>query len=176
MAGNDSVNNYLNTLIFCIIAKAVTVGLLVLLITDLGWDFVFLIMTIELGLIAIVIYAMYTVYKMDKKIKAAKEKYATEKPKMDLCPDYFVRSVVSDETSSSGHTVCTNVYTSGDNRYTYTFPTTNQTVDLTTLNASQKNMQDMCANVDKVFDSSGISWTDMKARCGILDTYTTPSS
>ena len=172
---DDSINNYLNTLIFCIIAKAVTIGLLVLLITDLGWDFVYLIMTIELGLILIVIYAMYTVYKIDKKIKEAKEKYASEKPKLDLCPDYFVRTVESESNNSNGHTVCTNVYTSGNDRYTYTFPTTSNKVDLTTLNANQKNMQDLCTNVDKVFDPSGFSWTDLKARCGILDTYTTPT-
>lgn len=165
----DYINNYLNTLIFCIIAKAVSVGLLVLLITDLGWDFVFLIMTVELGLIIIVIYSMYTIYKIDKKIKQAYEDSLKEKPKIETCPDFYVRDVVSDETANNGHTICKNVYTSGDNRYTYRFPYSDN-IDLNAINTSAKTITDVCANNQHTYDT--ISWTDFKARCGILDTYT----
>ena len=166
---DDSINNYLNTLIFCIIAKAFTVGLLVLLITDLGWDFVFLIMTIEIGLVLIVFYALYTVYKIEKMLKKAKEDHEKEQPNISTCPDYYVRETIKDDSSANnGHIICKNVYDTSDKRYTYTFPMSD-TIDLTSLTKPHKTWNDMCNQNKTKYDN--ISWTDLKARCNILDTY-----
>lgn len=166
---DDSITNYLNTLIFCIIAKAFTVGLLVLLITDLGWDFVFLIMTIEIGLILIVTYAIYTVYKLEKLIKKAKEDLAKQVPNISTCPDFYVRDTIQDDSSPNNrHTICKNEYHSGDKRYSYKFAMSDP-IDLDSLNKQYKTMPDMCYNNQNTYDK--ISWTDLKARCNILDSY-----
>jgi hypothetical protein len=188
---SESIQSYINTLIFCIIAKAITVGLLVLLLTGWGWEMLYLILTVEIGMILIVAYAMYLIYKITKDIEEAKAAAAKQPPMLQVCPDYFVRSAYTKDnvpkgTSSStsscskestrvpqeGDVICDNTYTTSDGRFIYEFPL-QDTLDLDVIAGNSKTMNDMCAANTSTYDS--ISWTDMKSRCGILDSYTIPS-
>jgi hypothetical protein len=168
---NDAIKGYLNTLIFVIVAKACIVALLVTLIFDWGWSLSFLILTIVLGLSVIILYAILNIYKIEKAIKKAKEAQAKVVPQLDICPDYFVRSLNADQESPSyGNVLCEGKYTGESGRFTYDFtPSQPSTINLTAMTHPYKTMNDMCSGEQSNFN--GISWTDFKAKCGILDTY-----
>jgi len=168
---DDSIKNYLNTLIFVIIAKACIVGLLVLLIFDFGWNMSFLILTIVIGLTVIVTVALVDIYVIDKKIRAAQVAMAIAKPILDICPDYFVRTLNTDqESAANGNVLCAPQYSGSDGRYSYDFSQAFQgTMDLDAIKTPYKTMNDMCFGEQNNY--KGISWTDLKGKCGVLDTY-----
>lgn len=168
---DDSIKSYLNTLIFVIVAKACIVALLVFLIFDWGWSLSFAILTIVVGLSIIIVYAIYNIYKIEKKITSAKEAQAKVVPQQNICPDYFVRTLETNQESSIyGNVLCEGKYTGESGRFTFDFTASQpSSIDLTSLTTPYKTMNDMCSGEQTSFDN--ISWTDFKGKCGILDTY-----
>lgn len=167
MAADDSIKNHLNTLIFVIIAKAVIVALLVLLIFDWGYKMMYFIMTVVLGLTVIIFYCLYQIYLVDKRIALAKAEAAKAPPLLDVCPDFYVRAVHTD-ASNVDSINCTNVYKTNDGRFQYEF--LKNTINLDELKQDAKSMNDVCIKLGDEYNS--IAWTDLKAKCGILDTIT----
>jgi len=171
-----SIQNYLNTLIFVIIAKAISVALFVCIIFNWGWKLLYLISTIILGLICIIAYAMYNIYKIEKAVKKAQEDASKALPFLNTCPDYYVRSNANvpsgDGVTSNVHIVCNNTYTGSDNRYTYIMGAGagSSNIDLDAMTAQYKTMSELCSANANTYTNT--SWTDFKARCGVLDTYT----
>ena len=165
----DAVTSYLNTLIFCIIAKAVTLVLLILLLFDIGWAFSYLILTLEIGLVAIIVWTLYSVYKVQAAIDAAAAAAATAPAMLDTCPDYFVRTI--DATTKD--TICVPTYVTPDKKNTFQFTSNGTTVipnqDLTTMATGVKTMSSLCTAQQST--ANNFSWTDLKARCGWMDTY-----
>jgi len=165
----DAISGYLNTLIFCIIAKAITLFLLILLLFEIGWAFSFLILTIEIGLVAIIAFTLYKVYQFQKDIDDIAAKASTAAPFLDICPDYFVRSV--DE--SNNNIVCKSKYTTPDKKKEYTFTDTSSVAvpdkDMTKMVTDNKTFTALCTAQNS--EIVGFSWTDLKSRCGIQDTF-----
>jgi hypothetical protein len=162
----DAITNYINTLIFCIVAKVVTLLLLVLLLFDAAWNFSYLILTLEVGLIAIIAYTLYKVYAYQKAIDKAAAEAATAPPLLNSCPDYFLMSV-QDET---GNRVCSSTYTTGDGKNTYQFTSAGVDVpsqDMSRMTDATKAMSALCSAQQNTI--SGFAWTDLKSRCGFLD-------
>lgn len=162
---DDSIKNHLNTLIFVIIAKAIIVVLLVLLIFDWGYKMMYLIMTIVLGLTIIIFYCLYQIYLIDKRIALAKKEAAKAPPLLDVCPDFYVRTVETDENKVDTIN-CTNVYKTNDGRFEYEFIKEN--VNLDEIKKDTKTMNEVCSKLGE--DFNGIAWTDLKGKCSILDT------
>jgi hypothetical protein len=166
----DAVTGYLNTLIFCIIAKALTLFLLVLLLFDIGWVFSYLILTIEIGLVMIIAWTLYKVYKFQKSIDALAAAAATAPPFVDTCPDYFVKTV----SAETNDVVCQSKYDTTDKKNTYEFTGSGGTTgvpqqDMTQMTSSVKTFAAVCtAQQNNITD---FSWTDLKGRCGFMDTY-----
>jgi hypothetical protein len=166
MAKNTGVTSYLNTLIFCIVAKAVTIFLLGLLLFDVGKRMAYLILTVEIGLIAIIIYALVSINKYDNEMKKSRDAFMKAKPNIRVCPDYFTKYVSNstDPLEETPVTLCKGEYTTPDEnrRYTYKFDTS----DINIENDFGDTMEKVC---DTVLSTSGpyasIAWTDLKARC-----------
>jgi hypothetical protein len=154
-----------NTLIFCIVAKAVTVGLLILLLFDIGKSFSYMILTLILGMMVIIFLSLYGIYKKKKKEEKLKKEAVKAKPVLNNCPDYFVKS-----TNEESDIICKSVYPSIENElYRFTEVSTGPMVpdiNLSRMISSSKTMQEMCEK-NKY---ENISWTDLKARCQVLDT------
>lgn len=172
----DAITSYINTLIFVIIAKAVTLILLVALLNPTCWKFSYLIITIETGLVAIIAWTLYRIYKIQEAIDEAAKAAATAPAMLDRCPDYFVRSV----DASTKDQVCNNTYKTPDGKTTYTFTKTDGTTaistqNLTTMATGVKTMNNLCtsqqAGGSNANPIDAFSWTDLKARCGWMDSY-----
>ena len=166
---SDAISNYLNTLIFCIIAKAVTLLLLILLLFDIGMTFSYAIITVEIGLVAIIAYTLYKVYAFQAAIDAAAAAASTAPPFLNTCPDYFVRSIQPE----TGDQVCSSKYTTSDGKKTYEFTTgvggaAIADQDMSAMMQGNKAMSTLCNAQQNAV--SGFSWTDLKSRCGFLDT------
>ncbi len=130
-------NLYVNTMIFAVIAAVMTVGLLALLfLIPKARTFAYAIVTFELGLIGIIIYAIFSIFKYESDLKKKASYEAAKVVSIDTCPDYFTNVLESPETTNSTSTsttststtststtnvkknvVCKNGYTSGKMTY-----------------------------------------------------------
>ena len=158
----ENIEKYLNTMMFIIIAKGLTVGLLVLLLLDIGQQFSYVVITYQFGLLFVAIWAIYLITAYDK--NAAKLKAAAEKSTayLDTCPDFFVRTY-----DEQDNIICKNTFTTADDRYTYTVFTDDQgiSVNVSNLLQTSKTMDGLC---DKVDNYSSYPWTEYKAKCDKL--------
>jgi len=195
----DSTSSYLNTLIFCIVAKAVTVCLLVVLLLESAQKMSYMILTIEIGLICIIAFTLYKVAIFQNTLDDMKASSSKKPAALDTCPDYFVKQVggtgpiSASGTPASGSVGTTDIqclskYTTSDKRYIYQFTESSSgsnvgpvdlTSALTTASSAcggtvPKTMDDLCNTVSTSSNASynNISWTDLKGRCGALDLYT----
>ena len=166
---STGIQNYLNTLIFCIVAKAVTIILLALLFTRIGSELAYLLLTIELGMILIIVVSLYKIYDYEKKKKDALEKLLKTDMNLNSCPDYYTRTITTQE--GIDQTTCVNKYNSPDGSTSYRFGTSDNEFNLeNTFNANKdkKTFRDYCARVSSTTATpnfNNIAWTDLKEKC-----------
>lgn len=156
---DDFISSYLNTLIFIIIVKAISVLVLFVLLFDIGWELMYIILTFEIGLVAIIIFAIYAIYALEKKILAKKAAYNNAKSSLDICPDYFVKT---------GNNICKNTYDTPDGKYRYTFmglDNENTIIDLNDIIKENETNIDLCYNSNIRTNYDDISWTYLKGKC-----------
>ena len=153
---------YLNTLIFCLVAKSITVLILVSLVFKPVRKFSYLILTIELGLVAIIIYSLYSMKKYENQMKTQYDNIMNAPLSINSCPDYFVKDVQNDQT------ICNNSYTTPDGKFTYTFgDSTTNTVNIDTTFGTDSSYTDACGKVNTL-PFTGFAWTDLSSKCAIL--------
>lgn len=158
------VQNYLNTLIFCVIAKTVTVILLSLLVIEKVRYFTFMLLTIELGLIAIILSSLYVISSYNEKVTKLQEKYGKSKISMLSCPDYYVKTI------DDGKTYCQDIYKTPDNKYVYKFADSMSTNEYKSYAKkipidTDKTMDEICQNVTTSPEYNELSWTSIKSKC-----------
>lgn len=163
-APSTGVQNYLNTLIFCIIAKGVSIIILVLLIFDFAQPYAYMLLTIEIVLIIIIIVSMYKIVSYEKRLADEVQSKLKGSKSISVCPDYFVKNY--DGTA----TTCKNKYTTPDGNFTYTMG--NSSVTATSINldtidkAGQATLADICDTISGT-DYGSFAWTDLKPKCNI---------
>lgn len=161
MANNYGIQNYLNTLIFCVVAKTVTVILLSLLIIEKVRYFSYTLLTIELGLIIIIVLALMVISKYNKKFEKMQSNFGKSRVSVLACPDYYVK------TSQEGMTYCEDLYKTPDGKYIYKFseemPNYFSRIPLEN-DFIKKTVEEVCqiANED---DYQKISWSSLKSKC-----------
>jgi hypothetical protein len=159
---NTGIQNYLNTLIFCIVANAVTIILLGVLFTDFGQTVAYLIITIEFGLITLIVVSLWQIYKYERDKKKELDDLKKAKVSINTCPDYYTRMV----NEESRDVTCKNQYTTPDGNFEYTFATSEFPVDKVFTN---NVFSELCTRM-KLDSTSGpnfndTAWTDIKAKC-----------
>jgi hypothetical protein len=161
---SSPVTDNINTIIFCVLAKAVIVGLLVLLLFDIGMEFQYLILTATMGLFIVIGLTLYRIYQNKKAIDDASIAALKAKPSLDVCPDYFVKSVTQENNVVCDAKYNGNQYTFTDGTSTSAFPS----IPLSEMVQSSNTMSELCTtNVNKY---ANISWTELKSKCGVFDT------
>ena len=170
--------SYLNTLIFTVVAEGISILIIGLLALEVVRPFSAFLMTLEIGLIFIIIWTLYAIKKyQDKMSKQFKHLRDTRVTNVS-CPDYFTRKADED-----GNLICENKYTTPDGKFEYTFNNQKQIGkaagnmnDINEINMKdvfdEKKLQDIC---DNELSSSGIykniPWTGIKTSCTSLDDY-----
>ena len=157
----ESIKNYLNMMIFIIIAKAITIFLLVLLIFKPMQEASYVIITLQLGLVVIVIVGLIIIARDDSKKAALKAAMHKSKAYLDSCPHYYVR-----EYDNADNIICKNKYTTPDNNLSYAFYKQGAVdLNVTSLVAEESNMEQLCNQVNK-YDN--FPWIEFKAKCDTL--------
>lgn len=153
-------NNYLNTLLFTVIAKGVSVLILGILVFDAVKPFTPLLLTIELGLFISIIWALYDIHLTNQQQQNAEKQLMASKITNASCPDYFVQGA-----NEKGDQLCENNYITPNGKYNYKFTGIDKPIDIDTL-FDNKKLGDICQTY---FTSDGpfnkIPWSGMKPVC-----------
>lgn len=183
--------SYFNTLIFTIISGIVSLILLAMLFFDVFRPYIPFIITVEVGIFAIILFCIYKIYTIEKVNELIK---ADKNFSIDFmqCPDYYVTKKID------GKTICSNEYMIEDQyrkksimkiypadvlgQTTYSFPQ-NHSVSYTNLTNPQEKFdltsfattRDLATNQQRcnaVFGQndtyrhySKLPWTSIKSKC-----------
>lgn len=150
----ENIENYINTMIFIVIAKGVTIGLLLLLLFKFGQDFSYIVVTVQLGILAIAIWAIVIVVKYNRRMKKLKEEMNKRQSSMDTCPIYFKRFVNSEDV-----VMCENSSTLGDQSTKFEF-SSRPSINLTQTLKDRKTTDVLCDA-----DFSSYPWAEFKGKC-----------
>jgi multisubunit Na+/H+ antiporter MnhF subunit len=186
---NTSPKTYWNTLIFTIVASLVSLIILFLLIYYPSTrDYVVGALIVEVGILTIIIMAIYSAWSTEKKLKEKRDPGTDFNVTLTACPDYFLYMAA---TSSNVGATCVNGFPSGSNIYyfakqnctgvTLTDPsctldgsTTTAGYSIDLKNYDQKTVISTCSNVNTTSVASpfySIPWTDVKERCNSLNLH-----
>lgn len=156
---SQGVQNYLNTLIFCVIAKAITIFILAFMVNEKVRYFSFFLLTVEIGLVVIIISALIIIAIYDKRMSKQRDNYNNAKLSSITCPDYYI------QTSQDGVRFCEDRYTTPDKKFTYIFNLSSDgylsKIPIETDFQKQK-IDDIC---NKIQSYSNLSWTSVRSKC-----------
>lgn len=172
MAIKKQVNNYLNTLIFCIIAKFVSILLLIGLFVSpyLRTNWTYGILTIVVGLLLIILASMLSILSYSKQaedaLKAAGNAIVAKAQQQ--CPMYFTKYY----NEANDRVTCCNNYLS-PNGTAIPFFSSNESSDmlLQTSNdffKNSSNLDTMCQTVNSAsWAYANYPFTDIKEFCRV---------
>ena len=114
MANENSKISYFNTLIFTIVSGIISLLLLLALFFEVGRDYAYLIITIEIGIFSIIALCIFQIIRNERRIAAAKiQRY--NKISFQKCPDYFEMSTNGDNVTECKNNF-TIIYPDGSNK------------------------------------------------------------
>jgi len=100
---------YTNTLVFCLIGGVISAMLLLLALYAEGAtaQYLPLIITVEVGIIGVVVYALVVIVRHEQKARALATNALDNKIAVKKCPDYWT---LEDDAEDSTRNVCVNKY------------------------------------------------------------------
>jgi len=166
------IENYLNTLIFALVAKTVTLIVMVALFFKAMQPFMYFFLTVEMGLIIIVTISLVAIVKYEKRMEAERKRIADSVVSVSACPDYY-EQVIIPSGEHAGKTVCNNQFNTSDGKYEYKFLYQDDDVQekLDSINlddlAMKKKLSDVCSTLNNNVYSH-MPWTDLKTKCDVV--------
>jgi hypothetical protein len=167
------VNLYVNTLIFSVIAGIVSLMLLLLLLfgSSAASQYKYLIVTVEVGLVTIMIVALWRTFHNEKRNKDVRKRALQNTVAVTTCPDYWVSTMDDDRLW------CTNKSTTDRGDYKIhprmlgaspEYPNFQSVpgvargykIDVTS-NLNGKPLSAVCSAYSKM----GVPWTDVRSAC-----------
>lgn len=165
---------YMNTMVFAILSGVISLVLLLALIyVPEVSQYSILILTTQVGLIAIIINALIRITSFDKSSDKLDPTTNKNTLSVGFCPDYMVAGAKS--PSLNGGTVCSNQYANGTQIWLNPIDTTQPhaplIVDLSAIDG--KGIVDVCKAVDSLDPSphvltdsvASVPWTELRSRC-----------
>ena len=163
MASTKNQSQYINTMVFCIVAGIISLMLLLLVMNtnDTVRAYSPMVITIEISIVIIIISAVYKIIQHERAAnKVAVDGY-TASLNVTSCPDYWTRS---------GET-CKNVFYNSTNNETYYFFGSNQPAgapsssDMKTFNLSNYNNKAIDFTCSNVHHKGYYPWSQVDAVC-----------
>lgn len=149
------VTSYLNTVIFCLLAKFVTLLIAVALLFVPNCPFKYFLLSIEIGLLAIIINSFISISVNNAASAKQLSLFLTTPFHIITCPDYFVQSY------DGVNVTCLNEYTTPDSKKTYVFGSS--PINLVDVIPDDSTMiVDVC---NKLIPHTDVAWTDLSGKC-----------
>jgi hypothetical protein len=142
-------------MVFSIIAGVISLMLLLLLFygSDAATMYAPLIITVEVGLVAILITAVVRIYLFERKAARERKDARNKTLAVNACPDYWVKN--ADGT-------CTNLFTAAAGNASFTMNTTDPSVTSIALaDYDGHTLADVCQKAHNL----GAPWTEVRAEC-----------
>lgn len=190
MASDSKKISYFNTLMFTIISSIVSLLLLGMLFFDMFKPYIPFIITVEVGLFAIILWCIYKIY-VNEILRDAIKNDRNFTIDFMQCPDYYITRNID------GKSICSNEYITEDqyrNKHiikiypadaidrSFSFPSTHNPnfinsnnpeekfalsdfANNPTLSSNEKKCDAVFGNVANFDTYSRIPWTNVKARC-----------
>lgn len=170
MAGDLSNHDsrlYVNTVVFTVVAAIITVALLVVAVAvPAANEYKALLITVEVGLLAVVFQAVLRINTLIHRRKDLLNTAMDNVIPADTCPDYFTAV-----RNADGSRLCKNVYESPRDNVQYSFvdrPNREVPDHIQLRGIDGKNVRDMCKEVDPTdpgHENYNIPWTELRAKC-----------
>lgn len=185
MASDSKKISYFNTLMFTIISSIISLILLGMLFFDTFKPYISFIITVEVGVFAIILWCIYKIYTNEVVRDAIKSDRNFTIDFMQ-CPDYYTMRTIN------GESICSNEYITEDqyrkkqiikiypvdssfpSSHNPTFTNSNDPkekfklidfVNSQSLDSNEKKCSAVFGNVSNFNTYSQIPWTNIKARC-----------
>lgn len=84
----NSIINFINTLVFAIVASTVSVGILFMIVANVFPEYFLMMIIVEIGLVCLIFWALASIVNYDVKGKTAADAAAVGNLNVS-CPDYF---------------------------------------------------------------------------------------
>jgi len=161
---------YRNTAVFAILAAATTVlllGILMAVPSASGYRIVFF--TAVAGLIAVLIYALVTVAKFEKRVRDRLNNAQKAVVSSESCPDFYTA-----RRNPDGTTVCINGVTSRDSGNSFEYVGTTERPVEARINLDTvvgRKFSEVCSTVDPAeaeVPTYNAAWTGLRPRCDAL--------
>jgi len=161
---------YRNTIIFAVVAALLTVVLLVLVIA-VPWasKYRFTFLTINVGLLAIIIYAIVKINRHAAAMDRLMEDAASSRLAVSTCPDYFT----ADYSRGAGRTMCIPKYESPRTDVVFKFQ--QQDGDMQPLDMRDydgKRAGELCSYINsdnyQGVNQRYVPWVEMRAKCNAI--------
>ena len=174
----NGIQNYMNTLIFCIVAATISVIIIgVLVIEVVRNEYLPLLFTVEIGLMIIIILAIYRIYQYDKRIVTELNDLNKSSLLSLTCPDYYTATstlITSTDSNVNSYTqmTCSNNYTSANSMYNYVFMGANN-VPLSGIQLDtdylQQQLIPICTSYSSNVQAQNMPpWTDLQSKCEVV--------
>lgn len=150
---------YFNTMIFTIIAGVISLLLLAALAfgSDMIKTYWAFIVTIEIGLLAVIIVALVRIFAYEKKLKELGERGLNNAVSVDSCPDYWTVSETDGEKKQ-----CIPQYVQRrDDGSTVTYQFSRDASSIKIDAYDGKKLDELCTQVSQL----RAPWTDVRALC-----------
>jgi hypothetical protein len=161
METTNNQSQYINTMVFCIVAGIISSMLLLLVFNanEVVRAYGPLVITVEVGLILIIIIAIWNIIAFENKVERAAKSAFDAKLNVTTCPDYWTQS---------GQT-CTNTFSPQPN-VTYTFfgttPLTTMNQTVRTIKLTDYNNLSVSQTCSKAYTNNYSPWSQVDAVCG----------
>lgn len=154
------VQNYVNTIIFCVVMKIIAIIILgAILLGYVNDKFVYFLITLELGIVMIVVVALWSISTYEKRVATEAQNLMKSKMSLISCPDYHTL------TSSN---VCRGDYVTPDGRFTYTLLSGSNVSLSNYLNKPVMEACDAYTTFLTRHSNVPFPWTDMSSKCDVL--------
>ena len=161
---SSGIQNYVNTVIFCVVMKIICILMLgAMLLGYINESIVYFLITLEIGIVAIVIAALWNISSYEKRLAKETKNLLNSKMTLLTCPDFHTQT---------DKNMCVANYTTADGKFTYSFAGSNVSLG----NYLNKPIAEACQNMTKEvsFTDPGKAtvylypWTDLETKCDII--------
>ena len=170
-------NLYLNTVVFCLIAGGLS-GLLLLLLVyggDRGAALTPFVVTVEVGVLAVIGFAIYKVISAERDIRRLARNKMSNLVAVSSCPDYWTAKYVptTDTGASTTGRLCTNTYDAPANMDVDDARKTQYIIhhrdadapaesSIALADFDGKSLSSVCKDIN---DNHKVAWSDVQAAC-----------